>query len=80
MVIIIEISQTVSTIAKKWTQKILMLKLQKAKNIKETKDSKPMCDYIVENIRERYVTLKRIIHSYSHWNLPNSFKYCKKIT
>ena len=37
----------------KWTQKILMLKITKKKNIKETKDSEPMYDYIAKKYKRK---------------------------
>ena len=33
-----------------------------------------------KNIKEGCVILKIIIHDYNHWNLPDSFRYCKNIT
>ena len=32
------------------------------------------------NIREKFVTLKIIIHGYNYWNFPDSFGYYKNIT
>ena len=32
------------------------------------------------NIKERWATLKRIMHSYSCWNLQDSFNYYKNQT
>ena len=33
-----------------------------------------------KKIKEGCVILKIIIHGFSHWNLPNRFRYCKNIT
>ena len=80
MVIIIEICQKSFRYCKKMNPKNTDVKNYKRQKIlKEQKDSKPtnyiyikyVCVCVCEitqqrNIRERYVTLKRIIHGYSH--------------
>ena len=80
MVIIIEICQKSFRYCKKMNPKNTDVKNYKRQKIlKEQKDSKPtnyiyikyvcVCVCVItqqRNIRERYVTLKRIIHGYSH--------------
>ena len=81
MVIIIEIYQKSFRYCKKMNPKNTDVKNYKRQKIlKKQKDSKPtnyiyiymcvcVCVCVItqqRNIRERYVTLKRIIHGYSH--------------
>ena len=43
------------------------------------KQKKYICNYTQRNIKERYSTLKRIIHCYNCQNLQENFKCYKKL-
>ena len=54
--------------------------------IKKSNDSKPILYIYIymttqkRNIKERWATFKRIMHSYSCWNLQDNFNYYKNQT